>query len=169
MSLPYYFGDWIKEQRQILQISQADLAIRTNNTIKQSTISMWENREIKTPSLRSIWRVAKSLGIPLSNVPWDYIEFDFEDEKVESRCDGVKERFSLYDLPKATSLRTFEGETYELKGFIGIEKESGEVRHITDLYYRTRTVVSDSKVLAKRKGGNSELIKTKVRKKVKQR
>lgn len=167
--MPYYFGDWIKEQRQILQISQAELSDKTNNVVKQSTISMWESGEIRTPSLRNIWTIAKSLGIPLSNVPWDYLDFGFDNDVGKTRCNGVKERFSLYDLPKATSLRTFEGETYELKGFIGIEKESGEVRHITDLYYRTRTVVSDSKVLAKRKGENSELIKTKVRKKVKQR
>lgn len=167
--MPYYFGDWIKEQRQILQISQAELSDKTNNVVKQSTISMWESGEIRTPSLRNIWTIAKSLGIPLSNVPWDYLDFGFDNDVGETRCNGVKERFSLYDLPKATSLRTFEGETYELKGFIGIEKESGEVRHITDLYYRTRTVVSDSKLLAKRKGENSELIKTKVRKKVKQR
>ncbi len=166
--MPYYFGDWIREQRQIFQLSQADLSTRTDNKIKQSTISMWERREILTPSLRNIWTIAQSLGIPLSNIPWDYLDFGFDNEQ-ESRCNGVKERFSLYDLPKATSLRTFDGETYELKGFIGIEKESGEVKHITDLYYRTRTVVSDSKVLAKRKGEDSELVKTGVRNKRKEK
>lgn len=164
--MPYYFGDWIREQRTILQISQAELSNKTNNVVKQSTISMWESGEIRAPSLRNIWTIAKSLGIPLSNIPWDYLDFGFDDD-VGTRCNGVKERFSLYELPKAESVRTFDGKTYKLKGFIGVEQESGEVKHITDLYYRTRTVVSDSKVLAKRKGKDSELMKVEIEKKLK--
>lgn len=166
MFLTYYFGDWIREQRQIFQLSQADLSKITDNKIKQSTISMWERREIIAPSLRNIWTIAQSLGIPLSNIPWDYLDFGFDNEQ-ESRCDGVKERFSLYELPKAESIKTFDGKTYELKGFIGVEQGSGEVKHITDLYYRTKTVVSDSKVLAKRKGKDSELVKVAIKKKLK--
>lgn len=167
--MPYYFGDWIREQRQILRLSQADLSDKTKNVVQQSTISMWETGEIKTPSLRNIWTITKSLGIPLSDVPWDYLDFGFDNDDEETRCNGVKERFSLYELPKAESVKTFDGKTYELKGFIGVEEESGEVKHITDLYYRTRTVVSDSKVLAKRKGKDSELLKVAIKKKLKQR
>lgn len=156
----YYFGDWIKEIREIFDLSQADLSRKTNNVICQSTISSWERREIKTPSIRNISIVTQSLGIPLSNVPWSYLDLEFNNEE-GTRCCEVTKRFSLYDMPKATSVKTFEGQTYELKGFIGIEKDSGEVKHITDLYYRTKTVVSDSKILAKRKNEDDELIKIK--------
>ena len=73
----------------------------------------------------------------------------------------MRERFGLYDLPSASAVKTFEGKVYELKGFVGIEKDTGEIKHITDLYYRTKTVVSESSVLAKRKKENDELVKVK--------
>ncbi|RKD26517.1 hypothetical protein BEP19_16770 [Ammoniphilus oxalaticus] len=69
------------------------------------------------------------------------------------------QRFRLYDLPRANSVKTFEGEVYRVVGSIGIEKESGEVRHITDLYYRAKTVVSQTKIVAKRKHAEEELKK----------
>lgn len=151
---PFYFGDWIKEQRDIYGLSQAKLSGLTNGKIKQSTISMWESREVLTPSIHNIWSITNALGIPLSNVPWDYLDFN-ENEK---GCVIVKERFRLYDLPNANSVRTFEGNTYDLIGSVGIEKATGEVRHVTDLYYRAKTVVSDSKILARRKNEDAELI-----------
>lgn len=154
---PFYFGDWIKEQREIFGLSQAELSSLTNNRIKQSTISMWENKEVLTPSIRNIWTVTNVLGIQLSNVPWSYLDLGFKDDE-ESRCEIVKERFGLYDLPKANSVRTFEGKTYDLIGSVGVEKESGEIRHVTDLYYRAKTVVSDSKILARRKTIDEELL-----------
>lgn len=79
----------------------------------------------------------------------------------------MAERFYLYDLASASSLKTFEGKTYELKGAIGVDKDSGDVRHITDLYYRTRSVISDKRLLAKRKNVNDELVKVNGIKKVK--
>lgn len=153
----FYFGDWIREQREIFGLSQADLSSKTNNRIKQSTISMWESKEILTPSIRNIWTITNALGIPLSNVPWNYLDLGFKDED-ESRCGIVKERFRLYDLPNANSVRTFEGKTYDLIGSVGIEKDSGEIEHVTDLYYRAKTVVSDSKILARRKTVDEELV-----------
>jgi len=79
----------------------------------------------------------------------------------------MKERFHLYELSLASSLKTFGGKIYELKGCLGIEKQTGEIRHVSDLYYRTRSVVSNNRLLAKRKTPNDELVKVKGRKKVK--
>lgn len=152
----FYFGDWIKEQREIFGLSQAELSSLTNNRIKQSTISMWESKEVLTPSIRNIWSITNALGIPLSNVPWNYLDLGFKDED-GARCERVKERFRLYDLPNANSVKTFEGKTYDLIGSVGIEQDSGEIKHVTDLYYRAKTVVSDSKILARRKTVNDEL------------
>lgn len=157
--MPFYFGDWIKEQRQIFGLSQTELSLKTDKKITQSTISMWERKEIRTPSIRNIWTITHSLGIPLSNVPWCYLDLGFNDD--ETRCCKVKERFGLYDLPSASAVKTFEGKVYELKGFVGIEKDTGEIKHITDLYYRTKTVVSESSVLAKRKKESDDLVKVK--------
>lgn len=79
----------------------------------------------------------------------------------------MAERFCLYDLASASSVKTFEGKIYRLKGYLGIEQDSGEVRYISDLYYRTRSVVSDKQLLAKRKRPEDELLKVKGFKKVK--
>ncbi|ANU28585.1 hypothetical protein I858_016520 (plasmid) [Planococcus versutus] len=79
----------------------------------------------------------------------------------------MAERFYLYDLASASSLKTFEGKTYELKGAVGVEKESGDVRHITDLYYRTRSVISEKRLLAKRKNQHDDLMKIAGIKKIK--
>ncbi|MFO7317164.1 MAG: hypothetical protein C0P75_008920 [Bacilli bacterium] len=74
------------------------------------------------------------------------------------------ERMSLYELPANDSIRTFEGKTYELKGFVGIEKETGEIEKVTELYYRARTVVKNNHVIAKRKNETDELKKVKPKK-----
>ncbi|OGX77808.1 hypothetical protein A6395_15380 [Exiguobacterium sp. SH31] len=74
----------------------------------------------------------------------------------------------MKELPQADSVRTFDGKTYELHGFLGIERESGEAVQLTQLYYRIRTVVSDSHVLAKRKNPDDELVHVKKRKNVRQ-
>lgn len=153
------FGDWIKEQRKILGISQAELSDRTGRRIPQSTISMWEKGKNENPSAQNVKLLVESLGIPMNNFPWDYVIF--EEKNAETRCDQMKERFRLYELSSASSLKTFEGKTYELKGCVGIEQETGEVRHISDLYYRTRSVVSKKQLLAKRKTPDDELMKVK--------
>ncbi|OES43379.1 hypothetical protein BA724_14090 [Domibacillus iocasae] len=74
------------------------------------------------------------------------------------------ESLSLYELPTCDSVKTFEGKTYKLKGFMGIEQSSGEVEHVSELYYRTRTVVTNNCVVAKRKNVNDELQKIKGKK-----
>lgn len=164
--MAYYFGDWLKEQRDFFGLTQKDLSEITHNRITQSVISMWERKEIIIPSIQNILTITESLEIPLQSIPWDHLVLQ-EDED-EMRCGEMKERFGLYELPAASSVKTFEGKTYDLKGFIGIETKTGEVKHITDLYYSAKTVVSESKLLAKRKKENQELIKLKNVKNVKQ-
>jgi transcriptional regulator with XRE-family HTH domain len=163
--VPVWFGDWIKEQRRTLGISQMELSNRTGKQIPQSTISMWEQGKNENPSAQSVKLLVESLGISMNNFPWDYIIF--KDQNTEARCNQMAERFCLYDLASASSLKTFEGKTYELRGSVGIEKETGDVRHISDLYYRTRSVVSDKRLLAKRKSANDELLRVRGIKKVK--
>ena len=163
--MPVWFGDWIKEQRTALGISQSELSERTGKKIPQSTISMWEQRKNENPSAQSVRLLVESLGISMNNFPWEHILF--KDKNTEARCNQMAERFYLYDLASASSLKTFEGKTYELKGAVGIEKDSGEVRHIADLYYRTRSVISDKRLLAKRKNAHEELVRVSGIKKVK--
>lgn len=91
----------------------------------------------------------------------------FKDKDIEARCNLMAERFYLYDLASASSLKTFEGKTYEIKGAIAVEKDSGEVRHIADLYYRTRSVIFNKRLLAKRKNAHDELLRVNGVKKVK--
>lgn len=163
--MPVWFGDWIKEQRIAIGISQTELSVRTGNQIPQSTISMWEQRKHENPTAQNVRLLVESLGIPMSNFPWDHVLF--KDKHTEVRCNQMTERFHLYDLATASSLKTFEGKTYELKGAVGVEKDSGEVRHIADLYYRTRSVISDKRLLAKRKNAHEELLRVNGIKKVK--
>lgn len=163
----FYFGDWILEQRKIRGLSQTALVSLTNHQIPQSTISSWERKEILTPSIKNIWIISNALNVPLSDIPWNYLNLGFSEEKTGGCV--VKEKFSLYELPTASSVKTFDGKIYELKGFVGVERETGEIKHITDLYYRTRTVVADSKILAKRKKQDEDLVKVKREKKIKAR
>lgn len=160
----YYFGDWIKEQRESAGLTQKKLAERTGNKITQSTISMWERREIAVPSIQNVLIIVKAFNLTLRSVPFDHFNLSLEktgNKIVYKGCEKVKERFSLYELTTATSLKTFEGKTYELKGFVGVEQSTGEVKHITDLYYNARTVARESEFLAKRKKENDELMKVK--------
>lgn len=168
--MSYYFGDWIREQRELAGLTQKELAEKTQNKIKQNTISMWERKDIAIPSIQNILIITDALGLSLRSVPFDH--FNLEVKKTSNKNKGrerikVKERFGLYDLPSASSVRTFDGKTYQLKGFIGVETKTGEVKHITDLYYNVRSVVKDSKFLAKRKNENEELIRVKGLKKIK--
>lgn len=159
------FGDWVREQRKMLGISQAELSNRTGKRIPQSTISMWEKGRNENPSAQNVKLLAESLGISMNHFPWDYVIF--KEKNAETRCNRMKERFRLYELPAASSLKTFEGKVYQLKGCVGVETVTGEVRHISDLYYRTRSVVAEKQLLAKRKTPDEELIKIKGVKKVK--
>lgn len=158
-------GDWIRSEREQRGLFQSQLAALTNYEVSQSAISQYERNEIKDPSIKNLFAIAKALKIPFGEIPWGILEQETQKETGSGSLG--KERFSLYELPTADSIRTFEGKTYDMKGFIGIETETGEVEHVTDLYYRTKTVVSGNVVLAKRKNANDELVRVTNRKKLK--
>lgn len=168
----YYFGDWIKEQRELAKLTQKELSEKTNGKITQSTISMWERKDIKIPSVQNILIIVEALNVSLRSVPFDHFILNVSNEKNKKDGKGrdiVKERFSLYELTNASSLKTFKGETYNLKGFIGIEQDTGEVRNITELYYNARTVAKKDEFLAKRKKETDELVKVKGYRKIQEK
>lgn len=168
----YFFGDWLKEQRERFKLTQKDLSVKTKGKISQSVISMWEKRVVEIPSLNNVLEIIKALDISINSVPFNHFKITGNKESVTyfQRGDILTERFSLYDLPsKANSVKTFCGKTYEVKGFVGVETKTGEVKHITDLYYDVRSVVDDSSLLtAKRKNKDDELRKVKKKKRIKE-
>lgn len=168
----YFFGDWLKEQRKEFDLTQKELSDKTNNRISQSVISTWENKEIEIPSLNNILIILEALELNFNAVPFNH--FKLEKDKVSTLPNGsdkLPKRFSLYDLPKeAESVKTFCGKTYKVKGFLGVETTTGELKHITDLYYDVRSIIDDEKKLtAKRKNKQDELVRVKRKKKVKEK
>lgn len=161
------FGSWIREQREKRGLSQIQLAELAGNEISQSAISQYEREEIKEPSLKNIFIIATALNISISDIPWADMIFTLEKKMGSGNL--KKKKFGLYELPTADSVKTFEGKIYELKGFLGIESDTGDIKHVTDLYYQTRTVISNSKVLAKRKNKSEDLLKVSHERKVKVR
>lgn len=159
----YRFGEWLKENRQLSGWSQIELSEQTFGKISQPAISQYEQNR-STPSIADIDHLARALGHTLATVPWDVIDFGYGVKRNVTRLEH--RRFDLKELPQADSVRTFDGKTYALHGFLGIEEGSGEAVHLTHLYYRIRTVVRESRVLAKRKNPQDELIHVKKRKRV---
>lgn len=155
------FGDWLKIERKKQNITQKDMCEKLN--IAQSTLSSWENNKVAPPA-NVLDKILASLGLKRGEMP----ESIFFKDRNESKGDLIMERMSLYELPTHDSVKTFEGKTYKLNGFIGVETSSGEVEPVTELYYRTRTVVSENKVIAKRKNEEDELKKIKNTKKINQ-
>ena len=153
------FGDWLKIERKKRNITQKEMCEQLN--IAQSTLSNWENNKVAPPA-NMLDQLLYSLDLKRREMP-DSIFFK---KRNESKGDWIMERMSLYELPTHDSVKTFEGKTYKLNGFVGIETSSGEVEPVTDLYYRTKTVVSENKVIAKRKNEYQELKKMKNAKKV---
>lgn len=150
------FGQWIKTERKKRSLTQEHIS--TDVGMSQGTISLWENNK-SLPSITDVYKIAVCFGLKsINEIPFDKIAIrEGEDEM---------QRMSLYEIPNYDSVRTFEGKTYDLKGFVGVETTSGEIEHVSDLYYRTRTVVANNHVVAKRKNIDEELQKVK-RKKIK--
>lgn len=149
----------MKEIRQLHNLSQADLSNLSGGRLSQTTISSWERKRFIPPTFDKVLILAKSFGVRLCDVPWDHISLvKVDEDEKEEGCSGMNYRFGLYDLPKATSVKTFSGNIYEIKGFIGIDQDTGEAKPISDIYYRAKTVAYDSGVIAKRKGQDDELI-----------
>lgn len=146
-------GDWIRKERNKRRFSQNKFANFIGTS--QATLSLWETNKT-LPTIHYLNDIVTLFGMTLRDVPFECIELN--------KVDLVMERMSLYELPGADTIKTFEGKTYELKGFIGVEVDSGEIERVTDLYYRTRTVVTNDRVMAKRKKPNDELMKVKAKK-----
>ena len=127
---------------------------------------MWENKEIEIPSINNIMVIIEALGLSLRSVPFDHFHITKNENVPTQRSDRVSERFSLYEMPTASSVKTFCGKVYQIKGFVGVETKSGEVKHVTDLYYSTRSVAKEEKLIAKRKNKTDELTKLKKEKKI---
>ena len=70
----------------------------------------------------------------------------------------MAERLTYLDLKDAKSIRTFDNETYILKGTLAVEQENGNVEKLATLYYRVRTAIDENdKIIAKRKHALDEL------------
>lgn len=143
-------GKWIKKERKNRGYTQEKFANLLG--VSQGLISVWESNQ-SVPGYLRLKEISKALNTQIPFTIFGGV---------------VMERLSLYQLPNADSIKTFDGKTYELKGFLGIEVTSGEVQHVSDLYYRTRSVVKDKKLVAKRKNVEDELKKV-AGKKVKKR
>ncbi|WP_050182268.1 helix-turn-helix transcriptional regulator [Domibacillus robiginosus] len=148
-------GSWIKQEREKRDLTQAHISDGVG--LSQGTVSLWENNKA-VPSIVDLYKIAACFGMKsLKEIPFDQLD-------IQKGGGLIMESLSLYELPTCDSVKTFEGKTYELKGFMGIEKSSGEVEHVFELYYRTRTVVVNNCVVAKRKSVNDELQKVKAKK-----
>src|SRR5699024_387174 len=127
-----------------------DLSLKTNNEISQSVISTWENKSVDIPSINNIMKVVKALDLSLQSVPFEHFYFAEKgnNDSYVLRSD-ILERFGLYELHnKAKSVKTFCGKAYEVKGFVGVESETGEIKNIADLYYNERTVIDIDNIIS---------------------
>lgn len=70
-----------------------------------------------------------------------------------------KRRISQIELLyKADSVKTFDHETYVLKGTFAVNDQNGDIKNIADIYYSIRTAINKRKdVIAKRKHADEEL------------
>ncbi|RXZ02122.1 MULTISPECIES: hypothetical protein [Fictibacillus] len=68
-------------------------------------------------------------------------------------------RLTYLDLKDAKSIRTFNNETYILKGTLAVDEENGNIEKLADIYYRVRTAIGqDEQIIAKRKNTFDELL-----------
>lgn len=77
---------------------------------------------------------------------------------------GKEKRLAYYDISSSSAkgLKTFEGKTYELKGALAVERETGKIERVAEIYYRVRSVVNEKGIIiAKRKTIEDELISVK--------
>lgn len=72
-----------------------------------------------------------------------------------------KKRLSYFDIASsaAESVKTFDGKTYSLKGALAVEKQTGEIKRVAEIYYRVRSVRDEKhNIIAKRKQEDGELV-----------
>ncbi|MEK5204969.1 hypothetical protein NST55_27230 [Bacillus sp. FSL R10-2789] len=72
-----------------------------------------------------------------------------------------EQRLTFYDIAasQAHSVKTFDGKTYELKGTIAIENNTGGIENVAQIYYQVRSVRDEHQnLIAKRKHKQAELV-----------
>lgn len=146
-------GNWLKKERLKRKYTQEEVAREVG--IKQSTYSLWERNKISL-RLEQIILLIDYFGIALETIPVEIL-----------RGSADMKRLTVYELPAvASSLKTFDGEEYRILGFLGVS-ENGKVEKLTELYYSTRSVIKDDKLIAKRKKRTDELTLVNKPKKIK--
>lgn len=78
------------------------------------------------------------------------------------RTKNREKRVPFYDIPAIAGkgrIRTFQKDTYNIKGITAKNRETGESVRLSDLYYEIRTVQDQKgEVVARRKNPLEELI-----------
>lgn len=72
----------------------------------------------------------------------------------------VQKRLAFYDISdaRAKSAKTFDGKLYMLKGGVAVEKGTGDVKRVADIYYEVRSVMDQAHtIVAKRRKKDEEL------------
>ncbi|MFD4820114.1 hypothetical protein [Peribacillus butanolivorans] len=70
----------------------------------------------------------------------------------------AEKRLTYLDLKDAKSIRTFDNETFILKGALAVDQDNGNIEKLADVYYRVRTAIDENEqIIAKRKNALDEL------------
>jgi hypothetical protein len=70
----------------------------------------------------------------------------------------AEKRLTYLDLKDAKSVRTFDNETFILKGALAVDQDNGNIEKLADVYYRVRTAIDENEqIIAKRKNALDEL------------
>lgn len=146
---PQTFGEWLRDKRIEMRMSQKDLVEKSNGVLKQATLSSYEKNKVKEVTVLKILAIGEVLGLKATEIPWHLLE---------SNSGGNCSRLGMYELPlQANSVKLFNGKVYEIQGFLGKELKSGQVKKVSDIYYHVRTATKNGTVCAKRKKPQDEL------------
>lgn len=72
----------------------------------------------------------------------------------------AQKRLAFYDISdaRAKSAKTFDGKLYTLKGGVAVEKGTGDIKRVADIYYEVRSVMDQAHtIVAKRRKKDEEL------------
>ena len=150
-------GLWLRDTREVNGLTQKELAALSNGVISTASISAYEADKVKDISAAKLLILADLMDVPRSEIPWDLVE-----QKYRELEDS--ERLGLYDIPEeVSSVRLFNGKTYEVQGMLAKETITGEWKPIAQIYYQVRTAraIDSNAICAKRKRPHEELTRTK--------
>lgn len=111
-------GDWIQKERKKKFPSQHTFAAYIG--ISQATISLWERNKI-IPSVTQLATIAKSFGLSLKEIPYEEFE-NLDREGSEVKFDFTNLNFNN------NNFETPDGKKFQLKGVIGVDVTSGELK-----------------------------------------